>query len=93
MSPTLETIAMTPTFETVLRQAKALPVGDRRRLVEALNKPNGHKKSAKKWDDDPTIKSLRVWVDKIVASTDPEIKASIEIAEQIRTRNDRKFEL
>jgi len=85
---------MTPTFEIVLKQAKALPIAERRKLVEALNKPNGYKKSrSKKWDDDPVIKELRAWVDKIEKSNDPEIRKSIEIAEQIREWNDRKFEL
>ncbi len=84
---------MSPTFETVLEQAKALRVADRRKLVEALNKPNGHKKRPKKWDDDPVIKALRSWVDEIEASTDPEIRASIETAERIRKWNDRGYKL
>lgn len=84
---------MSTTFEKVLEQVKALPIADRRRLVEALNKPNGHKKRAKKWDDDPVIKALRSWVDEIESSTDPEIRASIETAEQIRNWNDRGYDL
>lgn len=84
---------MSPTFETVLEQANALPIADRRRLVEALNKPNGHKRRAKKWDDDPIIKALRSWVDEIEASADPEIRASIETAERIRNWNDRGYNL
>ncbi|MBK8466940.1 MAG: hypothetical protein IPL32_14040 [Chloracidobacterium sp.] len=85
---------MSATFETVLKQAKALPVTERRKLVEALKKPNSLKKtSAKKWDDDPVIKELRAWVDKIEKSNDPEIRKSLEIAERIREYNDRKFEI
>ena len=83
-----------PTFETVLKQAKALSVVERRKLVKELDKPNGHKKTrAKKWDDDPTIKALRAWVDKMENSSDPEIRKSIEIADQIREWNDRGFKL
>lgn len=85
---------MSPTFETVLEQAKTLSIADREKLVEVLKKKsNGRKTRAKKWDDDPVIKALRSWVDEIEASTDPEIRASIETAERIRKWNDRGFKL
>lgn len=84
---------MSSTFETVLKQANELPVAERRRLVEALKNANGGKKRSKKWDDDPTIKTLRAWVDEIEASTDPRIRASIDEAERIRKMNDRVYEL
>lgn len=84
---------MSPTFETVLKQAKALPVADRRRLVDALNKPNGHKKRAKKWDDDPTILKLRAWVDEMEKTENPKRNSSAKIAERIRKWNDRGYKL
>lgn len=84
---------MSPTFETVLEQAKSLTNADRRRLVDELSKPNGNRKRERRWDDDPTIKALRAWVDKIEESTDPEIRSSIETAERIRKWNDRGFKL
>jgi hypothetical protein len=85
---------MLPTFETVLEQARALPAADRKRLAAILNEPNGGKISARgKWDDDPVIAALRAWVDKIESSSDPDVRASIEIAERIREWNDRGYKL
>ncbi len=84
---------MSLTFEAVLKQAKAFPGEERRKQVEAFKKPSGHNRRIKKWDDDPAIKASRSWVDSIEASTDPEIRASIESAERIRNWNDRGLKL
>lgn len=84
---------MSPTFETVLKQAKALPIAERRKLVEALNKPNGYKTRAKKWDDDPAIKALRAWVDEMEKTENPKRNSSAKIAERIRKSNDRGYTL
>ncbi len=84
---------MSPTFEIVLKQAKALPVAERRKLVEMLNKPNGHKKRAKKWDDDPVIIALRAKVDEMEKSENLEPNSAAKVAERIRKWNDRGYKL
>ncbi|MFZ1702339.1 MAG: hypothetical protein WBO10_07890 [Pyrinomonadaceae bacterium] len=82
------------TFETVLEQANALPVADRKRLAAILGKANGKSGLAKREkDDEAAIAELRAWVNEMEKTENPKRNSSAKIAERIRKWNDRGYKL
>ncbi len=89
-----EVTIMSPTFETVLEQARVLSAADRKRLARILEETNGGERLAENGsDDDAVVAALRSWVDEIETSPDPERRESVRIAERIRKMNDRGYSL
>ncbi len=68
---------MTPTFETILTQAKSLPPNEREKLIESLKQINKENKTYKKRDK---IRAFRGKYSHILPSTEEFLAAKREDA-------------
>lgn len=85
---------MSPTFETVLEQAKALSAADRKKLAKILGKANDPAGPVKNGtDNDAVIAALRARVDEMERTENLKPNSSAKIAERIRKWNDRGYTL